>query len=56
MDDGMCMLRESGTDMATPYNTKVIDTDYATYSINYWCDANSGYPRVWGFTRFRDFT
>ena len=29
----------------------MIDTDYINYSINYHCDADTGYPRVWILSR-----
>ena len=32
-------------------NLRVIDTDYDSYAINYWCDDYSRYPRLWIHTR-----
>ena len=37
--------------MPRPNVVRIIDTDYTTYSINYECDDNSGFPRVWILTR-----
>lgn len=48
---------EAGEGLSTDvFNMRVVDTDYTYYSINYWCDDYSGYPRVWVFTRYPDIT
>ena len=38
------------------FDMRVVATDNATYSINYWCDKYSGFPRVWVFTRSPDIS
>ena len=35
---------------------RVIDTDYDTYSINYDCGADSGYPRLWILSRDQELS
>ena len=48
--DGQCKIVHPEADMDRP-NMRVIDTDYTSYSINYWCDDYSRFPRVWINTR-----
>ena len=48
--DGQCTVMMGDASTERP-NLRVIDTDYESYAINYWCDDYSRYPRLWLHTR-----